>query len=67
MSDKKVVKLTTEIGEYKGSPTLTVWEVLSDGSRPQYPVISFGKKKAKAIISVIEQVKEFATDMEDSL
>lgn len=63
----KPVKLVVETGEYKGSPTLTIWEIMSDGSKAQYPVISFGKKKAKAIVSVIEQVKEFATDMEDSL
>lgn len=67
MSEKQTVKLTTEIGEYKGSPTFTIWEVKSDGSRPQYPVITLGKKKAKALISVLEQLKEFATDMEDSL
>lgn len=61
MTDKvTVAKYNVEIGEYKGSPTLTIREVMTDGSVAPYPVISFGKKKAIAILSVIDLIKKFA-------
>lgn len=63
MSEKlEVVKHSVEIGEYKGSPTLTIKEVMSDGSHNPYPVISFGKKKAKAIVAVFDIIKKFAEE-----
>lgn len=60
MSDVKVAKYNVETGEYKGSPTLTIWEVGTDGVLNKFPVITFGKKKAKAIIAVIDIIKNFA-------
>jgi hypothetical protein len=60
MTTPNPVKLEIERSEYKGSPTLTIWEILSNGQRSQYPLLSFGKKKAKAIIECKEAIEEFA-------
>lgn len=59
--EKEVAKYNVSIGEYKGSPTLTIHEVLSDGTTAPYP-FSFGKKKAKAILAVIDQIKTFVEE-----
>lgn len=56
---KKEVKTETEIGEYKGSPTITIHEVDDNGARKPYP-FSFGKAKAKLIVANYEQIKTFA-------
>lgn len=47
-----------ELGEYKGSPTLSIFEVV-DGKRKDYP-FTFGKKKAQMIVKHLELIKEFA-------
>lgn len=62
MSKLETVKYSTEEGEYKGQPTLTIWEIFSDGSKSQYPVISFGKKKAKALTEVMDTIKKFVEE-----
>lgn len=56
---KPEIKTEIEIGEYKGSPTLTIHEIDEKGNRKPYP-FSFGKKKAKAILEHIEEIKKFA-------
>lgn len=47
-----------EIGSYKNSPVLTIWEY-ENGIKKDFPVISFGKKKAQAIMSALEEIKNF--------
>ena len=43
------------IDEYKGSPILQIWSEESS----QFPVISFGIKKAKAISNCIQDIEKF--------
>lgn len=50
-----------EIGEYKGSPTITIHEVDEEGKRKAYP-FTFGVKKAKLIVKHIEDIEAFAED-----
>lgn len=57
--EKQELKTVVEVGEYKGSPTVTIWEETESGARPQYPLISFGVKKAKLIIKHQEEIKNF--------
>lgn len=47
----------TEIGEYKGSKTISI---MSDDRR----VISFGVNKAKAILASIDDIKKFVENSE---
>lgn len=49
-----------EITECKGHPTITIWELEESGERSKYPLISFGKKKAQAILQNLEKIKELA-------
>lgn len=53
------LKTEVEIGEYKGSPTITIWELDKNGERPKFPLVSFGAKKAEAILTHIEDIKKF--------
>ena len=57
--ENKEIKTEVEIGEYKGSPTLSIYDLDDKGERKQYP-FSFGKKKAKAILNHLEEIKKFA-------
>ena len=47
--------------EYKGSPVMAIYQVDEHG-KPKYerPVISFGKMKAKILVEMIEEIREFA-------
>ena len=47
-------KIPAEIGEYKGSPIITIFT----GNNPNFK-FSFGVSKAKAIITYLEEIKEF--------
>lgn len=49
----------TEIGEYKGSKTIS----LISGDRR---IISFGINKAKAIIACIDEIKQFAQSTDNN-
>lgn len=62
MSEVKVTS-EIEIGEYRGSPTLSIWEIDEDGKRKQFPIISFGVKKAKALMYHTEDIEQFIEDM----
>ncbi len=43
---------------YKGHPVISIWQVDESGSKVgSYPVISFGKSKAQAIISCFDQIE----------
>jgi hypothetical protein len=54
--------LEIESTTFKGSPVLTIWELNDQGERKsEYPLISFGKKKAQAIAQFSEEIDEFAT------
>lgn len=53
-------KTEVEVGEYKGSPTITIHELDNEGKRKQYPLISFGKKKAQAIVKYIKEIEDFS-------
>lgn len=50
-----------EEGEYKGNTLFKVIEVEEDGETPKsdYPVISFGLKKARALVNHIDELKAF--------
>lgn len=57
------METTTEIGEYKGHELLSIIETDSD----KYPTkLSFGKKKAKMILSQLEAIKAFAEEDNES-
>lgn len=43
---------------YKGHPVIAIWQVDEAGNKVgSYPVISFGKSKAQAIISNIDEIE----------
>lgn len=57
--EKPEVKTIVEKGEFKGHPTFTIWEVDEEGNKSKYPLIAFGKNKAKAIIKHQKEISEF--------
>lgn len=61
MSETKVV-----VGDYKGSPVLSIFEIDSEGNQGAYPVVSFGSKKAKAILKHLDEIKSWVDNQEKS-
>lgn len=59
----KEVKTIVEIGEYKGNSIFTIWSVNNEGVKSQYPLISVGRIKAKAIINHLEELKDFTGEI----
>lgn len=60
------MKTKVFLGEYSGQPLLAIYEVDDEGNKkphPYYdrliPVVSFGKKKAAAILNHIDEIKDF--------
>lgn len=52
--------------DFKGHPVIALWEVDPAGNKVgQYPVISLGVRKAKVLLSHIEELKRFAADRKD--
>lgn len=47
-----------DFSEYKGNPTIAIYEVDDKGVRKPYP-FSFGVKKAELILKHIEEIKKF--------
>ncbi len=47
-------KIPAEIGEYKGSPIITIFT----GNNANFK-FSFGVSKAKAILAYLDEIKEF--------
>jgi len=48
------------LGEYKGHPMFSVWEVDETGKQVgSFPIVNIGKKKAEAIVKHFEDLKEF--------
>lgn len=53
MSDTKILE-----GKFKD--TIAIWKTDEDGNTVgEYPILSMGKKKLKAILDNIEEIKEF--------
>jgi hypothetical protein len=51
--------------EFKGNKMFAIWPVDENGEKiGEYPVLSFGVKKAAAILSHIEELKEFVSSTE---
>lgn len=48
----------TDMSEYKGNDIFQIWEI-KNGERSKFPVISFGKGKAEAILASVEEIKKF--------
>ena len=72
MSDRQerqeTMKKTAQIieyGEYKGNPTLSIWNVDARGNPlGKTPVVSFGAVKARAILDHIEEIEEWVAEQE---
>jgi len=61
MSKNKEIATVVEFGEYKGSPTLGIYELDDKGEKKPYP-FSFGKKKAQLIMKHLKEIEEFANN-----
>lgn len=47
--------------EFKGNKLFAVWEVDDQGNKVgDYPLVSFGGKKAIALMNHVEELKDFA-------
>jgi hypothetical protein len=55
--EENVKKLDVTIGEYKGSPVITL-PLSADGKFP----FTFGLGKAKAILKYIDEIKKFVDE-----
>lgn len=62
MSKDKQEKLTKVfIEDYKGNQMFSIWEVNEDGEKTKaFPIISFGKTKAEALIKHKFDLEGFA-------
>lgn len=59
------MKTLIEYGEFKGTKTLSIWEVDSSGNKKSnFPLLTFGKKKAEAIMENKEEIEKFAEGKE---
>jgi hypothetical protein len=47
-----------EVGEYKGSPTISI--PVGNGGRP----FTFGYRKAKAVLTYLEEIRSFVASVE---
>ena len=57
---KETTKTVCELSEYKGSPVIGIWAVNENGEKTgSFPIISFGKAKAKALIDHHNDIKIF--------
>lgn len=54
-------KTVIEKGEYLGKPIVSIFPVI-DGQVVRKPIISFGKKKAEAILNHVEEIKNFLNE-----
>ena len=58
--DKKELKTQIVIGDFRGSPTIAIYELNDEGKTKEHAIITFGKKKAQAIIKHIKEIEEFS-------
>jgi len=61
MSKEKAEKKTKVFNEeFKGNEMFSIWPVNEEGEKlAEYPIINFGKAKARAILKHIEELKKF--------
>lgn len=52
------MQIVTKIGEYTGKPFLATHEV-KDGKESEKAIVSFGLKKAQAILAALDEIKKF--------
>ncbi len=53
----------TQVDEYKGKPIFAVYKTPADlEEKTEYPIVSMGVKKAKAILKHAEELKKFVSD-----
>ena len=52
--------------EFKGFPVLAVWQVENGIKKGKLPIVSFGFKKAKAIVDNIEAIQEWVEEQEEA-
>ena len=61
MARKKATDTIVEESEWKGSPTVGIWEVDEDGEKTsEWPLLQMGKKKAQAVVKHIDAIKKLA-------
>lgn len=59
--DSKETKVFNET--YNGQPMFAIWPVNAEGTKSgAFPVISIGKKKAKALIKHLEELKKYVEE-----
>lgn len=49
-----------EVSEYEGHPVIKIYELRPDGQKRDFPLITLGLRKAKAIVKHIEDVEAFS-------
>ena len=60
---KRELPTKVVIGDFKGNPIFSVFEF--DGEeQAAYPLVSFGIKKAKALLEHLDEMKEWITQQE---
>ena len=60
------METVVEIGEYKGSPIIKIYEVREDGAKRDVPLISFGVRKAKAVDKHSVAIKKFIAENQNN-
>jgi len=59
--------MNTKIFPGKFEGTISIWNVDEEGEKKgDYPLLSMGKKKLKAILTHIDEIKEFIRNSNDS-
>ncbi len=53
------MKTTVSIEKFKGSDIFSVWELDDNGDKKKFPLVSFGKKKGEAVLTHLEELKQF--------
>lgn len=56
--DSRLPETSVKLGEFAGKPFLAIHEI-KNGEISERPVISFGLKKAKAVIAAIAEIEKF--------
>jgi len=65
-SEKPKIKLVTKIQKFKGQKMFSIWEVDRKTGEPvkDFPVISIGYKKAKALLKFGTELKDYVAKVE---
>ena len=59
------MKIGIKESNYRGRPVMSLYDLEATEEYRQYPILTIGKRKAKAIVSVIEEIKNFIKKNED--